>query len=92
MRRRSVRGLWSIAGALPAMLLIVGPVTAAEGPAAQRARHAEYVSQALKAETEGKNSRREARLAGCPRGGARLRGRPLAQRIRLGGPSLDEVR
>jgi hypothetical protein len=44
------------------MLAIAGPIVAADGPVAQRRAAAEYVSKALQAESEGKNSRRAALL------------------------------
>ena len=70
MQRLSCWGLRSILGVFPMMLMIVGPIVrqataqspTAHGPAAQRRVAAEYVSKALQAETEGKNSRREALL------------------------------
>ena len=62
MQRRTFGGLGSILGALPVMLAIAAPITAAESTAALARAAAEYVSQALQAETEGKNARREARL------------------------------
>ena len=57
MQRQASGGLRCIVGAIPLMLAIAGPMVAAEVPAAQRRAAAEYVSQALRAEPEGKNSR-----------------------------------
>jgi len=62
MERQAYWGLRSIAGALPLMLVIVGPVAAAETASVQRRAASEYVSQALQAETEGNNPHREALL------------------------------
>jgi hypothetical protein len=62
MQRQTFGGLRYTVGSLPLMLLIAGPIVAAESPAAQHRTAAEYVSKALQAETEGKNSRREALL------------------------------
>ena len=62
MQRQTFGGLRYAVGLLPLMLLTAGPIVAAESPAAQRRTAAECVSKALQAETEGKNSRREALL------------------------------
>ncbi|MGA2259723.1 MAG: hypothetical protein ABSG53_34025, partial [Thermoguttaceae bacterium] len=70
MQRQAYWGLRIIVGVLPAMVVIVGPISdrataqssTGQGSAAQRRAASEYVTQALRAETEGKNSRREALL------------------------------
>ena len=49
MQRQTSWGLWCIAGTLPLMLAIAGPIVAAEGPAAQRRTAAEDVPKALQA-------------------------------------------
>ena len=92
MQRQTFGACGASWATLPLMLAIAGPIVAAEGPAAQRRAAAEYVSKALQAETEGKNSRREALLDEALEAAPDYARRPLAQRIRPGGQSLAEVR
>ncbi len=62
MKRQIHWGLASVAGTLPLMLVFTRPVLAVDGPATVRRAAADDVSQALQAEIEGKNSRRQGRL------------------------------
>lgn len=62
MKRQVSWGLAGIAGTLPLMLVLAGPVLGTDGPAAARREAKEFVSQALQAEIEGKNSHRQGRL------------------------------
>jgi hypothetical protein len=62
MKRRIHWGLLGVVGTFPLTLTFDGPVSAADVTAAARRTATEYVSKALQAEIEGKNSRRQGRL------------------------------
>lgn len=61
MSARARRDFCRVAGAVWVLLAVVGPLPA-ENPASQARTASEYVSEALQAETNGKNGRREGLL------------------------------
>ncbi len=62
MKRQFRWGLPGVLGTFPLLLTLAGPVSASDSPATARRAAADDVSQALQAEVEGKNSRRQGRL------------------------------
>jgi hypothetical protein len=91
MQRQTFGGLRYAVGLLPLMLLTAGPMVAAESPAAQR-RTAGVCFQGPPGRDGGKELAPRSTAGRGPGGGARLRGRPLAERLRPRGQSLGEVR